>query len=268
MIIILIIILILIIIITLLWMRFISTKGLITKRYDIYNKHIDNFKIVHFTDLHYGSTVHSKEIKKLVNKINEENADVVVFTGDMFERNVILSQSELDEFCNIMNNIKCKYHVLYVPGNHDFDCKAYYYQANKKLNWTLLKNSNILIDNILFIGIDDLLTGKPDYSASFKTNNTYLYKIVLLHEPDQIDKVLNYKFDLALAGHSHLGQVRLPIIGTLYTPIGAKKYREYHYKLPNNSEIYISGGIGTSDKKIRFFNKPSINIYNLKKYSK
>ena len=92
------------------------------------------------------------------------------------------------------------------------------------------------------------------------------YTVLLLHEPDQVDHLndftedTNYTFDIALAGHSHLGQVRVPYIGALWTPYGSKKYYDEHYVL-DNRDLYISGGLGTSGLKLRFFNKPSINVY-------
>ncbi len=86
------------------------------------------------------------------------------------------------------------------------------------------------------------------------------YTIVLAHEPDQILDIKNYNFNLFLAGHSHLGQIRLPLIGAIYTPKGSKKYYDEHYKV-NNADMYINGGIGTSVIEFRLLNKPSINLY-------
>ena len=90
-----------------------------------------------------------------------------------------------------------------------------------------------------------------------------MFTITLLHEPDSIDNILNTEHvDLALAGHSHNGQIRLPFIGALKTVNGAKKYKNEYYHI-GNTDLYISGGIGTSDMKLRFFDRPSISIYRL-----
>jgi predicted MPP superfamily phosphohydrolase len=83
-----------------------------------------------------------------------------------------------------------------------------------------------------------------------------------MHTPDTIIKVEKYNFDLVLAGHSHNGQVRLPYIGAIITPLGSKKYHEDHYKV-NDSQLFISGGLGISTISFRFFNKPSFNLYRL-----
>ena len=88
------------------------------------------------------------------------------------------------------------------------------------------------------------------------------YSILMMHEPDFIDDIDNSKFNLVLAGHSHNGQVRLPLIGALYTPIKAKKYYDEFYKI-KNTNLYISSGIGVSQINFRLFNRPSFNLYRL-----
>ena len=96
------------------------------------------------------------------------------------------------------------------------------------------------------------------------TNNEDTYSIYVLHEPDKIDNLEN-KFDLILAGHSLNGQINIPLIKQLLLPKDAKKYYKNHYKI-NDTDLYISSGLGTTKFKYRLFNKPSINLYRLTKY--
>ena len=65
-----------------------------------------------------------------------------------------------------------------------------------------------------------------------------------------------------LSGHSHNGQVRIPLIGKIYTPKGSKKYYEDYYNM-NNKELFVSNGIGTSLLNMRFMSQPSINLYRI-----
>ena len=108
------------------------------------------------------------------------------------------------------------------------------------------------------MGLDDYLKGKIDYNAINNDNN--YYSIILAHEPDTIDKIKDKNIDLMLAGHSHNGQVRVPLFGAIYKANGAKKYYDEHY-IVDNTNLYISGGLGTSKYKFRFLNKPSINLF-------
>ncbi len=85
-----------------------------------------------------------------------------------------------------------------------------------------------------------------------------------MHEPDFINEIDYNTFNLILAGHSHNGQIRLPFIGAIILPPGAKKYYKEYYKL-NNTDLFISSGLGTSNLDIRLFNKPSFNFYRITK---
>ncbi len=257
----------------LLYARFIGTRGLnineIPIRTDKLSDNYDGFKIIQFSDLHYGSTINIDDVTNIVNKINSEKPDVVVFTGDLIEHDITVNDDNLNNLFTELNKIDPSIEVLAVPGNHDYDQETYWDKAMQNLNWTFLINSYkyVYVDNnnpIVFVGLDDYWHGSPNYDDAFAYYNDVTkdyYTIVLLHEPDQVDEIKDKHFDIALAGHSHLGQVRLPFIGAIYTPYGAKKYYNSHYKLDNNADLYISGGIGTSTMKLRYFDRPSINLY-------
>lgn len=260
-----------IILVIILYARFLGTKGLIVKEYPIKTTHLDEyydgFKIVHFSDLHYGSTVFLDDVKKLVKKINSEEPHVVVFTGDLIDKDFKLSESDATSLKEELSKINPDIEVLTVKGNHDYE-HDYFNIIIEELGWHYLDNTYEYLYHesktpIVFVGLDDLLKGTPDYANAFSYLNEVTgeyYTIVLAHEPDQIKEISNYDFNLYLAGHSHLGQIRLPLIGALYTPVGSKKYYDEHYKV-NNADLYINGGIGTSIIKFRSLNKPSINLY-------
>lgn len=256
-------------IILLLIARFISTKGLEVKEYIINTTtDLEGLQIVHFSDLHYKSTVNDKELKEVVKEINKQKPDIVVFTGDLLQDNVVLNDKDKKTLVTELKKIDAKIEILAVKGNHDYEAD-YFDEVMKELHWKVLDNTYEFINYktnapIVFIGFDDYSDGKPDYENAFsflKEDEKPIYKIVLLHEPDQIDKVSNYEFNLAFAGHSHHGQVRIPLIGAIYTPYGSKKYVDDYYKLDSNKELYVSNGIGTSTLKVRFLNKPSISLY-------
>lgn len=257
--------------IVVLYSRFIGTTGLIVKEYPIRTNELsedyDGLKIIHFSDLHYKSTIDINYVKKLVKKINELKPDIVVFTGDLVESNVTLDDKEVKNLTKELDKINPTIETLAVIGNHDYD-HDYWNQIVPNLNWKVLDNTYEYVYSnsttpILFVGFDDLREGTPDYANAFSylnTDSNDRYTIVLAHEPDQIDEIKDYNFDLYLSGHSHLGQIRVPLVGAIYTPVGSKKYYDEHYYV-NDADMYISGGIGTSLLKLRLFNRPSINLY-------
>lgn len=264
----------LIIILIILYSRFIGTKGLVVKEYKITNNNfVNNFyglKIVQISDIHYGDTTTKKDLDKIVNKINMLKPDVVIFTGDLYSKD--LTDEEKDELMTSLKQISANMKKYAIIGNHD---KEDWQNIIKAIDFTPLNNDIDLIYNnnnasILFAGLNtsqDIQEGintinKLSSQYEDSENNSVIYKILLLHEPDKIEKFDYSKYNVILAGHSHNGQIKLPFIGAIYKPVGAKKYYDEYYNL-GNTEMYISSGIGTTTFKLRLFNHPSINLYRL-----
>lgn len=255
------------IILLLLYMRFIGTSGLSIREYKVKNSNLSSFyglKIVHFTDLHYGMSVDDKKLTYLVGTINKTKPDIVIFTGDLVDRHTKVTDEVSKILIKNLSNIESTYGKYYVKGNHDKVNKSYD-SIMTNSNFKSLTDYDVIYskDNkSLFIGgvnVDESLNNKTTEALNL---NNYDYKIFALHYPDKVDEVIKYNFDLIAAGHSHNGQVRLPIIGPIITPDNAKKYYEPYYKI-NNTKLYISGGIGNSVLNFRLFDKPSFNLYRL-----
>lgn len=265
----------------LLYSRFISTRGLTIREYKVVNEKItDNFhglKIIHMSDIHYGTTVNKKELTNIVNKINELHPDIVVLTGDLLDETTEQHENYETELIETLSKIETTIGKYAINGNHDYEFKNFNTIIEQSGFINLNDNYDKIYSNgnnfILISGIstsmhgDKTLDEKLESTTSFinslsEEENNNIYKILLVHEPDVIDNIDNIDFDLILAGHSHNGQVRLPFIGAIITPELSKKYYDEHYTI-DGTELYISGGIGTSKIKFRFLNKPSINFYRI-----
>ena len=123
-------IIILILIITVIYARYVGTTGLIVKEYSINNKNVtkgyDGFKIVHFSDFHYGRTTGMDELKNLVEKINLTKPDIVIFTGDFIDKDVKISDQEMSKIIEELKKINSIYGNYYVNGNHDLKFDKFY----------------------------------------------------------------------------------------------------------------------------------------------
>ena len=262
-----------------LYSRYLGTKGLIVKEYKVTSSLIpDNFhglKIVHLSDIHYGTTIKAKELENIVKEVNLLKPDVVVMTGDLLDKNEEVNQTEL---IDILSKIEATNNKYAISGNHEFGHPEWENIISKS-GFINLDNSYDLIyqdglEPILIAGVSSNLYGLSldikyqkisGFLESLKTSaesNIPKYKILLMHEPDYIDSIDKSEFNLILAGHSHNGQVRLPFIGALILPRGARKYYDEHYKF-NDTQLYIASGLGTSTLPLRLFNKPAINFYRL-----
>lgn len=259
---------ILIVSILFLYSIYIEPYNLIVNEYKIENKNIpksfDGIKIVHFSDVHYGTTVNNKYLNKIVDLINKQKPDIVVFTGDFFDKRKNISEKEISNINNTLSKINSNLGNYAVNGNHDIK----YIEKFEKVmnnNFIVLNNEEKLLyykDSIpiSIVGFTDARETETNYEIL--NNNINYYRIILIHEPDEYNKIKDYNFNVIMSGHSHGGQVRVPLIGKVYTPDGSKKYYDNYYKF-NDKEMFISYGIGTSLFDIRFNCTPSINLYRL-----
>jgi uncharacterized protein len=219
-------------------------------------------KIAHLSDLHtYG--IGQRE-QKMLAILEQEKPDLIVITGDL-----ISDANGYPGCLEVLKRLNAPLGVWVVVGNHENwayqrmqriygNFKNYYESAGAKL----LFNSNMKIrDDLWLIGLDDAMTGAPDINASFASVPDNTYKIALFHSPAFFDDVAD-KCDLALAGHSHGGQIRLPFIKPLWLPAKCGVYVEGWFER-NNSRMYVSRGLGTSLLPVRFNCRPEISIITL-----
>ena len=260
------------IVLLLLYSRFIGTTGLTTKEYTIKDNNIsddfDGIKIVHFSDMHYKRMITKDRIDKIINEINLINPDIVIFTGDLIDQDSDITEDDISYLRETLSKINAKYGKYSVIGNHDYSIDIEVLRSiYKESNFNLLENSYDIIygknNNKLYIG--GISTGAFSDTVLTKMNyNEECYKIIILHEPDYTDEIISLNPNLILGGHSHNGQVNIPHLKKYFVPTGSKKYYNEHY-LVNNTNLYISSGIGVSRYNFRLFNHPSINFYRLNK---
>ena len=233
-------------------------------------KSFDGLKIIQISDIHYGSTIFIEDIKNLINIINRRNPDLVVFTGDLINKNYKINSSEQEKLIKQMKKIKSTIGKYAILGEEDSNT---FTTIMNQSNFTILNNSYELIYKnsntpILLIGLNSSITGAINIDQAYKyftrsTHNNDIFTISLLHEPDSVDNIISsYPTDIFLAGHSHNGQIALPYIGGIIKKEGAKNYINEFYQL-NNSKLYISSGLGTNGNGIRLFCHPSINFFRL-----
>lgn len=270
-----------------LYARFIGTKGFKIKEYKVVNSKITDdyhgLKIVHLSDIHYGSTIFEEEMKKVTEQTNLLKPDIVVLTGDLLDENYEYNKEILIKYLKEINATLGKYAIT---GNHDVDIDVWE-EIIKESNFINLNDTYDIIygnsnDPIIISGLSSNYLGSStdgntngDISIKTREFDTYIseltednikpiYSILLIHEPDFIDDLNLNNYDLILSGHSHGGQVRVPIIGAIIKAPGAEKYYNEYYNV-SNTDLYISSGIGTRKLKLRLFNKPSLNFYRITK---
>lgn len=257
-----------------LYTTYISSKIIDVKEERIINEKLptnfNGLKIIQISDIHYGSTIFIKDIKKLVELVNERTPDLVVFTGDLINKDYKLNSKEQEKLITELKKIKTTIGKYAIMGEED---SSEFNTIMNQSNFTILNNSYDLIykDNntpILLIGLNNSKKNEDIDSAyeyfNQPTHNSNIYTITLLHKPDTVNEILE-KYpttDLFLAGHSHNGQINIPYIGGLIKKEGSQQYINEFYQI-NESKLYISSGIGTNGNGFRLFCRPSINFFRL-----
>ena len=271
--------LIILISITIAYAHFIEPKMLTAKDYLIKNEKItenfNGFKIIQISDIHYGRMFGKEEMQKLVKRINDYKPDIVVLTGDLIDRDTHMTKDLANEIATELSKIEAGVGKYAVTGNHDYKFDEWD-SIIKGSGFTNLNNTfetiynggyeHMVIAGISTMQFDDTsITERAksaiDYINSFDKDGP-IYKVLIMHEPDYIDKLENNKFDLVLAGHTHGGQIRAPFYGAIVLPPDGKNYSDGHYKV-GNSDLYVSTGIGVSNVNFRLFDTPSFNVYRL-----
>lgn len=269
---------ILIILITsvILYSRYVATKGLQIIEDSVVDKDLptsfNGFKIVQFADIHYGKTTNLDDVKKVVNNINKLNPDIVIFTGDLFDKNIKVNEKEITKLKDEFAKIDASINKYAVKGDNDYKQITDFETIFKYANFTILDNSNEMIyykdtTPIKIVGTTSLLKSKIDYVSAFNTfgdENKY-FTILISHEPNIIEHVKDYDINLLFTSNSLGGLINIPFVGGVIKFDGSNDYIKGYYKV-DNTQMYVNSGIGTQKYNFRLFNRPSINLYRLYNY--
>ena len=245
------------------FVRFYGVSHIVTKEYSIISKEIprgfDGMKIVQISDIHYGTTINESNLKKMVNKVNQLKPDIIVFTGDLVAKGINPTDKIKAEITVNLSKLEAPIGKYAIASNEDLESDSFYDLITNS-GFTLLNNEAKLIYNnddepIELVGISNI---------NSKIELTDNYKIALIHKPDDFDNIKNANYNIVMAGHNHGGIIRLPFLGGLINIEGAKKYHNDYYEI-DNTKLYVSSGLGTSNINFRMFNQPSINLYRFYK---
>ncbi|MEG1015368.1 MAG: hypothetical protein RR228_00425 [Bacilli bacterium] len=253
---------ILFIIIVFLYARFIGTKGVITKEYNIKNKMISNnfngVKIIHFGDLLLSNEIDKQQLNKIVNSINKVKPDIVIFSGNLMYNIKKFTSKNEELLIKYLKKINPTMGSYYITGIMDKN-KKQYDNIMSSSSFINIDNKEEVIYRNTLQGIS--LTGLMNDDKIILKENTY--NIIVVNDDKNIDKILSkdLKPNLILGGNALNGSVIIPFYGPILLESGIKYYAPHYTK--NNVEIFITSGIGTKKYNFRLNNSPSINFYRL-----
>lgn len=248
-------------------------------------KEFDGYKVVQISDIHSGSFDSKKQVKKGIDLINKQHADIVLFTGDLVNN----FASEIEPFIPLFKEIKAKDGKYSITGNHDY---ADYVRWNSKedkqknfeqlvlnhgkMDFKILMNEHIKIQRnlseIAVVGIENW--GLPpfpqfgDLNKAVKDLASDTFKILLSHDPSHWDaQVVNHQmnFNLTMSGHTHGMQVGFDIKKVFkWSPVKYKYPKWAGLYEDKQQYLYVNKGFGFLGFPGRVGMWPEITVFELK----
>ncbi|MEG2198828.1 MAG: metallophosphoesterase [Anaerovorax sp.] len=228
----------------------------------------DGLKIALFADTHFGAFYTVSDFEKVIESINSNHPDLVIFAGDLIDK-FDDYEGNVADISASLNRIQSKYGKFAVFGNHDYGggAEREYSAIMENGGFTVLKNQYFALDElgISIIGIDDMLIGYGSTDIVSWARTDY-FNIAISHAPDVLDEVLDANIDLMLSGHTHGRQVNLPPFDDYILPPGGKKYVKGIFDFENhrNTQLYVTPGLGTTQMPLRFLSPPEITFLTLR----
>lgn len=248
---------------------------------------LEGFKIVQISDMHSGSWTRSEPLKNAVKMINDENADVVCFTGDLVNNRA----DEMLPFVDIFKEIKGKRGVFSILGNHDYgdyfqwdspedkkENMELLYQIHKDLGWDLLRDENRQLDvnghKIAILGVENWgnafarFPQKGDIAKAYRGGvENCDCRILMSHDPSHWEARVcpGYpEIDLTLSGHTHGFQFGIEIPGFLKWSPSQYIYKQWAGLYQKGKQyLYVNRGLGFLGYPGRIGILPEISVLTL-----
>ena len=223
---------------------------------------LDGLTVCHVTDIHHGPYLDLERVKAVIDLVLRLAADLIVITGDMVHR----SPTYIDPVWQELSRLRAPLGVFCVMGNHDhWEGIEHSRAAAQAARIPELNNRAVPISRgggrLWLAGVGDLYEDEQRLDAALSRVPAREPAILLSHNPDYADDMTDPRVKLILAGHSHGGQIVLPLIGPPVVPCKHK----YAMGLVKTkvSQVYISRGIGMAIIPIRMNCRPELPVITL-----
>ena len=244
-----------------------------------WDSQLNGFKVVAISDIHTGSNYAPVErLRLVVEKANEQNADVIVLLGDYVSESSRGRRRDIpegadgtdlkipaNEIADALQGFQARYGTYAIIGNHDW------YHNEQKIHRELERvGINVLNNEIAEItvgdrsvrlwGLEDLWKNRRVPSEPFTQISEKRNVIALTHNPDSLLSA-PAGFSIMFAGHSHGGQINFPIFGP-FSPFNDPRFMDGHAEV-DGKHVYVTSGVGTSVIPFRWRVPPEIAVVTL-----
>ncbi len=216
-------------------------------------------RIAHFSDLHFIDCPGVDFYRFMVVKVLEMQADAIVFTGDLIDKPELMATA-----VEILRPLTKTAPCFFILGNHDWRYDYEHFRTTLAASgWKCVAGTHERMQladrNVLFAGSELPWIGAAPPSVN---HGGIDLRILLSHSPDHFRFAQNNGYDVMLSGHTHGGQVVLPIIGPVYAPsIYGVSFAAGLFRL-HQLTLHVSRGIGAKEP-LRWHCRPELTCLEI-----
>jgi predicted MPP superfamily phosphohydrolase len=230
--------------------------------------------VAQLSDFHFGPHIPAGYLENAVGRAAAEGPDLVALTGDFIDR----GPRHLREAAKLFRGLKAPLGVFAVLGNHDFSVHTArgarkhpglagaVADALAAEGVTVLRNKGVRVGRgaaaLHVAGVDDLWSGASDLGAALGGACPHTPRVLLAHNPQTVEQLGGRRADLVLSGHTHGGQINLPVLGRLLLNKQARRYAAGLYPL-EGGHLYVNTGVGFG-WRFRFGVRPELAVFTLR----
>ena len=222
---------------------------------------LDGMRIWHLSDWHFLGTIERRYYERVVREIQTESADLFCFTGDLIDR-----MECLDWLDTTFATLDAPAGKLFILGNHDWNQRPE--EVRERMQTAGWIDVASRVESLTIRGIPIAVGGdetpwmgtEPDFSSVPEST----FRLLLSHTPDNLARARRAKIDLMLSGHTHGGQVRLPLIGPVFSPSrsGVRYASGTFWKSP--TLLHVSRGLA-GQHPLRWNCRPEVTLITLRR---
>lgn len=227
---------------------------------------LDGMRIAFVADTHCGPFTRANDIERGVALFEGESIDLVLLGGDYVSESSIYAGPMADALQPLV--ARAKLGAIGVLGNHDLPLGADRVRTElERVGVTILRNESQLVQfdsaRLAIAGIDDSIVGDADPQSTFAGIPQDVPVLALWHEADFAEEAARLGAFAQLSGHTHGGQVRLPLLGSIWLPPDGRK-RDIGLYDVEGMPVYISRGLGVYRPPVRLGAPPEVTLVTLR----
>lgn len=225
----------------------------------------EGFRVAQVTDVHHSRLVPLAEVRRVVELANAARPDLVVMTGDY----TTARRNYIEPCAEALGELRAPEGVWAVLGNHDhYNDGELTARALERRGVRVLSNANTTLrrgaDALQLAGVDDWSWGKADWGRTLRGVDTARPTLLLSHEPAVFDFPEARGLSLTLSGHTHGGQICLPLVGAPARFVEGFRYLRGLYER-DGAQLYVSRGTGMIGLPVRLGARPEVALLRLRR---